>query len=50
MRRSWRCGSSFTFLIFSNILVVPQNSFLSFDGKPFQVHPSSSGVSLETTE
>jgi len=27
MRRSWRCGSSFTFLIFSNILVVPQNSF-----------------------
>jgi hypothetical protein len=35
---------------FSNMLVVPQNSFLSFDGKPFQVHPSSSGVSLETTE
>ena len=35
---------------YSNMLVVPQNSFLSFDGKPFQVHPSSSGVSLETTE
>ena len=46
MRRSWRCGSSVTFLTFSNMLVVPQNSFVSFDGKPFQVHPSSSVVFL----
>ena len=50
MRRSWRCGNSVTFLTFSKILVVLRNSFVSFDGKPFQAHPSSSGVSLETTE